>query len=82
MGKTLVRRKLMEEQIGFCVYCFNKMSMKVNREDTCTREHVLARSDGGKSDRNNIVGACSKCNNEKGDQPLVIFLLRRRHPSP
>lgn len=77
MGKTVVRRILMEEQMGFCAYCFNQMTMDTNRVNTCTREHVKARSDGGKSDRTNIIGCCSTCNQEKSDTPLVIFLLRR-----
>ena len=72
----------MEEQGGFCAYCFNKMTMDIGHKNTCTREHVKARSDGGASNRTNIVGACSKCNNEKGDQLFVIFLLnRKRGPS-
>lgn len=78
MGKTGVRSRLMREQGGFCCYCFNQMTMKVNKPNTCTREHVKARSDGGKSDKTNVIGCCSTCNAEKADQLFVIFLLNRK----
>lgn len=32
----------------------------------CTRDHVFARSGGGSDKLDNIVGACSGCNNLKG----------------
>lgn len=79
MGKRLVRKRLFRDQGGFCVYCFNQMSMQVGRHDTCTREHVLPRSSGGSNAFSNLVGACADCNNEKGSKPLWKFLLDRKN---
>ena len=78
MSHKIVRLRLYNEQSGFCAYCFNKMTMKPNKKNTCTRDHVKPRSDGGGNGAENLVGACSLCNNEKGSKPLWKFLLDRK----
>lgn len=40
-----------------------------------TRDHLLAKSAGGPGLLSNFAAACRLCNEEKGDLPLVIFLL-------
>jgi len=42
-----------------------------------TRDHLLAKSQGGPGLLSNFAAACRLCNEEKGDLPLVIFILAR-----
>lgn len=49
-----------------CVYCGGKST---------TFEHVLPRKFGGRTEYNNVVGACQSCNNRKGHTGLLQFLL-------
>ena len=42
-----------------------------------TRDHILPKSQGGPGLLSNFAAACRLCNEEKGDLPLVIFLLAR-----
>jgi 5-methylcytosine-specific restriction endonuclease McrA len=43
-------------QGGVCFYCHRPMGKDV------TAEHLVARMDGGKNTRGNIVAACGRCN--------------------
>jgi HNH endonuclease len=40
-------------------------------------DHVVPRSKGGKG-RNNKAPSCERCNREKSDKHLLVFLLERR----
>ncbi|WP_407648163.1 HNH endonuclease [Devosia rhodophyticola] len=55
-----------DRQGGHCWYCRRPMSpadgLKLNR---CTAEHLLARCEGGKDTRENVVAACWYCNNRR-----------------
>jgi len=51
----------------------NSFSYKENPELACTIEHVLPRSKGGRDDVNNIVFACSRCNQLRGSVPYEVF---------
>ena len=44
-----------------CQYCNKKF-----KASELTFDHVVSRSRGGKSNWNNVVSACFKCNNKKG----------------
>lgn len=44
----------------YCYYCHNRLSV-----NTKTKDHKIPRSLGGSKYRNNIVYACSTCNNKK-----------------
>lgn len=48
-----------------CAYCDTKLSLR-----TCTKEHVIPRSKGGKDDLLNVVAACVACNGQKADRTL------------
>ncbi|MEX1670340.1 HNH endonuclease [Zhongshania guokunii] len=67
-------------QSGKCFYCkspmwlgdgllefsaLNGVSIKQARLLRCTAEHVVAKQDGGKNERANIVAACSYCNHTR-----------------
>ena len=76
--KTLctLRRRAFEQQRGFCHYCGLPMwqvdeasfaaqyglSARLARLLRCTAEHLVARCDGGRDERSNIVAACHWCN--------------------
>jgi 5-methylcytosine-specific restriction endonuclease McrA len=48
-----------------CQYCNVTMEKK-----RCTVDHVTPKAHGGKSDWENCVCSCTRCNNLKGDIPL------------
>lgn len=53
---------------GECCYCGVKEGRaKASKFD---REHLIPISKGGKTVRNNIAGACRKCNRGKGGRDL------------
>ena len=61
------RRNLHARDGGICVYCSQKVSLS-----NFTIDHVIPRSQGGKTAWENVVTACMGCNNRKGN----------RHPKP
>jgi len=70
--RTLVR--MFEAQDGRCAYCFNRMTLKLNRPMTATRDHVIPRYSGGPTEAWNMVAVCSTCNTKKSSKPLPDFL--------
>lgn len=63
-----------------CQYCGKKVS-----EKKLTIDHVIPISKGGRHEWDNVVAACSKCNNRKGnklaDQADMALLKRPQRPS-
>ncbi len=53
-----------------CVYC-------LERCDDLTMDHVVALNRGGDHTAGNVVPACRKCNREKTDKSVVVFLAER-----
>jgi 5-methylcytosine-specific restriction endonuclease McrA len=51
-----LRRRAFAAQAGRCFYCHQPMGRDV------TAEHLVARVEGGKDSRANIVAACRQCN--------------------
>jgi 5-methylcytosine-specific restriction endonuclease McrA len=51
-----------------CFYCGRKVKW-----EEFTIDHVVPRSKGGKSIRNNYVCCCTDCNSIKGDMPIEQF---------
>jgi len=67
------RRNLHARDGGMCVYCGQKVSLS-----NFTIDHVIPRSQGGKTSWENVVAACMGCNNRKGNRrprPGEIDLL-------
>lgn len=48
-----------------CVYCGNRF-----KRDQLTLDHIIPRSQGGKSTWDNTVSSCFKCNQRKADRTL------------
>lgn len=65
---------LYNEQSGFCVYCFEPMTLTLGFNKTATVDHVHARSKGGKKKHFNEVAACFECNGKKGDKDITAWL--------
>ncbi|WP_201834589.1 HNH endonuclease [Microvirga zambiensis] len=62
---------------GCCVYC-GKPARRPGRgvkraPDLATLDHVAPRSAGGPLARDNLVLACSACNNERGTMDAAAF---------
>jgi hypothetical protein len=58
-GVLLNRHNLFRRDAKTCQYCGSKNDLTI--------DHVLPRSRGGKTSWTNLVTACKKCNNRKGD---------------
>lgn len=66
-------RTLLARDGDRCHYCDIVMSASGQGvtviETTMTREHIVPRVQGGSNSLYNLVLACSKCNNERGQGP-------------
>lgn len=60
--KTRRWKKLYGHTISFvCPYCLKQFPLS-----EATKDHILPRSRGGKTESSNIVLSCPRCNREKG----------------
>lgn len=57
---------------GCCYYCGLELT-----KQTSTYDHVVPRSRGGRSTVENLVLACSPCNNKKSNMSLDDYRERR-----
>lgn len=72
MSSSRLRMRMLYPD-GRCSYC----SKPMGKNDE-TVDHVEPRSRGGNQyGIGNMVPACKACNNAKGDETLLFFLLRR-----
>jgi hypothetical protein len=69
------RRRLFKEQQGRCFYCGRicQLTNDVRAVNRFTIDHVIPRSQGGKIKRN-VVGACHRCNDLKGNRDVWEFV--------
>lgn len=54
---------LFNRDAGMCLYCGTS-----GAHDALSRDHVTPLSRGGQDEWNNVVTACKRCNNHKGDR--------------
>lgn len=71
MTKIVFRNDVHLEQDGLCAYCYQPMIIYAPNggklfQNTSTMDHKIPRKRGGTNKRENIAGACSKCNSKKG----------------
>lgn len=72
-GVVMTRQNIFKRDRSTCQYCGAK--------DHLTLDHVLPKSRGGKSNWDNLVTACQRCNAKKGDQtPEESGMLLKQHP--
>lgn len=72
------RQSLFERQHERCAYCECEMTLRIGFPNSVTRDHIVARSEGGSDDDSNLVGACQECNERKGSLPVAEFLAMVR----
>ena len=73
LARTIFERKIVEQH-GRCYYC-NDPFGSFAEDKLPTKDHVVPRGKGGANSWHNIVIACLRCNNQKGDLSLDDFLL-------
>jgi 5-methylcytosine-specific restriction endonuclease McrA len=70
----LARKSILARDRHTCQYCGRK-------ESPMTIDHVIPRNRGGKTDWDNVVCCCLKCNSKKGDRlPHEVGLTLKRQP--
>jgi 5-methylcytosine-specific restriction endonuclease McrA len=67
---AVIRTKLSESQNHRCCYCGRVTNNIPFSKLQATLEHVIPKSRGGTNDYDNLVMACSACNNNRGSLPL------------
>jgi len=74
----LTRKNIIKRDGGRCMYCGR-------RDGPMTVDHIIPRNLGGKDTWENLVTACLKCNNKKGnrtpDQAGMILRTKPRRPN-
>lgn len=66
--------EMISRQGGKCLYCGSPISM-----ETCENEHIIPRSGPGSSNRQtNIVAACHRCNQAKGNRTFKSWVKEDR----
>lgn len=68
-GAVLTQRNLFIRDNYTCQYC-NRHKSELRHSEFLTRDHIMAESKGGKDTWDNVVTACSSCNNKKADRDL------------
>ena len=73
------KRTILERDNFQCQYCEDSLTIS-----SATMDHVVPRTDGGKSTFENTVASCSPCNNKKGSKPLssLPFTLKSKPYKP
>jgi 5-methylcytosine-specific restriction endonuclease McrA len=76
---ALTKKNVLLRDNYLCAYCAEPIPHHL-----ATVDHVLPKARGGKSTWENLVAACQRCNNRKGDRRLEDcgMTLRRRPKEP
>jgi 5-methylcytosine-specific restriction endonuclease McrA len=74
---ALNRNNILKRDNHTCQYCGRK-------HETLTTDHVIPKSQGGAESWDNLVAACIRCNNKKGDRTpeQAGFVLREKPRKP
>ena len=77
-ARALSRKNILLRDRNICQFC-----MRVLPTSELTLDHVIPRSQGGKSTWENLVACCHPCNNRKGDRtPEHAGMQLLRQPRP
>jgi 5-methylcytosine-specific restriction endonuclease McrA len=65
-----------KKQGGKCFYCGKQLFLKnIKKSREVTLDHLIPRSMGGTTKRDNLVVACNNCNQWKGDTSFWFVVL-------
>lgn len=70
-------KALCTAQDGRCFYCGREMTWSIGNR-MATLDHYTPRALGGSNERDNLVAACYRCNQWKGDEPGPDFEARMK----
>ncbi len=77
-ARTLSRKNILIRDRYTCQFCGRTLAAS-----ELTLDHVVPRSRGGRTDWDNLVACCHRCNNLKGDRlPEEAGIALRRQPRP
>lgn len=76
---TVRRFSAVQHQNGVCLYCGSTITAKPG-DSGCELDHVVPRSGGGSSKRENLVAVCRRCNSEKGNLPFSLWAAESTRP--
>lgn len=65
----------------WCAYCGAEVTLRMPLPEgmrQATLDHIRPRCDGGSHSFANSAVACLECNNAKGNDSLLLFLLERQ----
>ena len=71
------RQKVFERDKFLCNHCG-----KLLTRFSATLDHLQPVSEGGDNSYGNLVTSCLHCNSQRGSQPLMDFLTRKRESNP
>lgn len=77
-GRTSLIRSLFQKQRGKCYICGEQMTLKLDRPNTATVDHVVPRSKALYPNKRNRKAACFTCNNAKADQSLTEYMVNQQ----
>jgi 5-methylcytosine-specific restriction endonuclease McrA len=72
---SLTQRNLFARDNNTCQYC-NRHKSKLQTKEFLTRDHIIPECKGGGSTWENLVTACSTCNNKKANYNLEDTNMR------
>ena len=73
---SFTKRNVFARDKWICQYCYQGFD-----PDDLTIDHVIPKSRGGKTEWENIVSCCRKCNVKKGSKtPLEAGMILKKHP--
>lgn len=80
---SLTQRNLFLRDNHICQYC-NRHKSELRSYEFLTRDHIIPERKGGKNTWDNLVAACSSCNNKKADYNLseVDMRLQKEPTAP
>ena len=74
-NSSIKRNECVERQNCICLYCGTTITLL-----NCELDHIVPRTGGGGSRRDNLVAVCRACNKSKGKMPFAVFAEHSKNP--
>lgn len=72
-----VRADLFAISMPFCFWCERTVSSDWRADEYFSADHIVPRKDGGAYMVENLVVTCRRCNADRGDRSIIVFLAER-----